>query len=62
MRPPIAARPWSEPSLTKDIGLKDFSMDKRSADDMRRIIVFHPDEATPRFAWAPLDTYRDEGW
>lgn len=33
---------------------KDFSDDQRPRDDMRRVVVFHPDEDSPRLMWAPV--------
>lgn len=33
---------------------KNFSNDQRPRDDMRRMVVFHPDEHYPRFMWAPV--------
>lgn len=38
---------------------KGFSDDQRPRDDMRRMVVFHPDEDYPRFMWAPVEPHMD---
>ena len=40
--------------------LGGFESVARPAEDMRRIVVFNPNEERPRFMWAKVDTYEDD--